>query len=189
MKKLFALLLCLVLSVSLVACGGADETTTADTNPTESSSEEAHDHTHINYKGQVQIFTPEDLSNIEGREWDFTYDQNGTTIYIYNNVTIDDMTFTQVQFTFNEDHNRISCTYSINKGTEEAPRDAADIAAEAAEVLQAYEQSIAKIYGEGLHSEQHGSQLVSWNDHTGNYMILTQINETTIQLAYYIYAK
>ncbi len=244
MKKIIALFLCLLLLVSLVACGKDKEKneekdkekdieTMTATVPTDSQSEgepdsaemtqdasaedeqttsalvedpsendeepsadeeepteaEAHDHTHINYKGQVQIFTPEDLVAIEGRECDFTYEQNGSTMYIYNNVTVDEMNFTQVQFTFNKDHNRVSCTYSVNKGTEEAPRDAAEIAAEVAEVLSSYEQSIAKIYGEGLRSEQHGSQLISWNDHTGNYMILTQINDTTVQLAYYIYSK
>ena len=199
MKKLFTLLLCLVLVLSLVACGGKDAETTSETvapeapsdtaEGSESVSEEAHDHTHINFNGQVTVFAPEALAGIVGRECDFTYDQNGSTMYIYNNVTVEGLLFTQVQFSFNEDHNRISCTYSANTGDAENPRDPAEISAEIQELLENYEKNIEAIYGEGAHSEQHGSSLVSWRDHTGNYIILTQINDTTIQLAYYIYAQ
>ena len=207
MKKFFALLLCLVLLISLVACGSPEEETTEKTentenvatesqnqsedqeNTEEAASEEAHDHTHINYKGQETVFAADALAQIEGRECDFTYEQNGNMIYIYNTVEVDGMSFKQVQFTFSEDHNRISCTYTVDKGTEEAPKAEEEIKAEVEKTLGDYEQALAAIYGEGARSEQHGYELVSWNDHSGNYIILTQINDTTVQVAYYIYAK
>ena len=153
------------------------------------NAEEAHDHNHIGYKGQVTVFTPDALAQIEGKECDFTYEQNGSTIYIYNAVEADGMSFTQAQFTFSEDHNRISCTYTVGAGTEEAPKDEETLKAEVSAILSSYEQSLVSLYGEGTRTEQHGYELVSWMDHTGNYIILTQINEKTVQVAYYIYAK
>lgn len=205
MKKLLALILCLSLLACMAACGVAEESEPANngesvsTEPSGSGEEpisteentagEEHDHNHISFNGQVQVFTPEQLTEVVGKEHDFTYDQNGKTIYIYNDLTVGALTFSQVQFTFNEDHNRISCTYSVDGGTEEAPRDAAQIESEALAVMESYEAAMVELYGEGTASEQHGTTLISWTDHTGNYIILTQINDTTVQLAYYIYAK
>ena len=197
MKKLLALLLCLAFMICLVACGEAEleekneqeeKGTEISQDSTQESGEE-HDHNHIGYKGQTTVFAPEALAQIEGKECDFTYEQNDATLYIYNNVVVDNMTFTQAQFSFAEDHNRISCTYTVDDGTEEAPKDAELIKTEVAELLSSCEQSLVALYGEGARSEQHGYELVSWRDHTGNYIILTQINDVTIQVAYYIYAK
>ena len=190
MKKLLALLLCLSMMLCLAACGqpeGEETTDTVTQSVSENVSEEEHDHNHIGYKGQEKIFTPEDMVSIEGRECDFTYEQNDSTLYIYNDVTVGEMSFTQVQFTFNEDHNRISCTYTVDAGTEEAPRSEEEIASDMAAAMSGYEQSLTALYGEGARSEQHGYELVSWRDHTGNYIILTQINDKTAQVAYYIY--
>lgn len=219
MKKLLALLLCLTMLVCLVACGGTEEKKKTDKESEESVSaepsgseespsggeavsnepsgseetpsgeEEEHDHNHISFNDQEQVFTVEQMPSIVGREHDFTYDQNGKTIYIYNDLTVGTLTFSQAQFTFNEDHNRISCTHTVDKGSEEAPRDAAEIESEVLSVMESYEDAMVALYGKGTVSEQHGATLISWTDHTGNYIILTQINDTTVQLAYYIYAK
>ncbi|MBE6985598.1 MAG: hypothetical protein E7434_08350 [Ruminococcaceae bacterium] len=208
MKQILSLLLCLVMLFALVACSNeksAEETTAApsnapidaettaapesnDDNASEEQPSEEHDHTHINYRGRQTMFTADDLSEIEGREYDFTYEQNGNPIYIYNNVTVDNMSFTQVQFSFSEANVRVSCTYTASKGTEEAPVSDEDIQKETDEKLASYKSALTAIYGEGAQGEQHGSTYTSWSDHSGNYIIMTRINETTVQVAYYICA-
>lgn len=191
MKKILALILCLALLTALAACG-SDETSVTASNegvtPTSetadvSDSSEEHDHTHINYRGRETVFTAEDLVEIEGREWDFTYDQSGSTIYIYNDVTVDELRFSQVQFSFTDSYARVSATYSAEQGATDE-----QILQDTEEAMQTYLDALTAIYGEGASGEQHGSTYVSWNDHSGNYIILTRINDTTIQVAYYIYA-
>lgn len=194
MKKILALILCLVVLTALAACGSDTAETTAATTeatteaPTSESaapseSADAHDHTHINYRGRETRFTADDLVAVEGRECDFTYDQNDSTIYIYNDVTVDELHFSQVQFSFAENYTRISATYS-------AAQDATEeqIKKDTEEAMQTYRDALTALYGEGATGEQHGSTYVSWSDHTGNYIILTQINDTTVQVAYYLYA-
>ncbi|MBE6928621.1 MAG: hypothetical protein E7467_09115 [Ruminococcaceae bacterium] len=207
MKKFLAIILCFAMLSVLVACKSeekpeiADPSESAATNestpPTASlpseelTSEDAneeHDHTHINYKGRVAVFTPEDLESIEGRACDFTYEQGENTLYIYNKVSADGMDFNQVQFSFGEDHVRVSATFSADKGTEEAPATAEQIKEQTENALKDFNSKLTAIYGEGSVGEQHGTSYTSWSDHTGNYIILTRINETTIQVAYYIYA-
>lgn len=192
MKKLIALILCLMMLTALVACADSGETTENTNaqaeNNTSSAEGEQHDHNHISYRDRVYVFTPEELAAIEGRDCDFTYEQNDSVIYIYNNIAVDGMDFTQAQFTFAEDHNRISCTYTADKGTDEAPRAAEELLADTEGQMTAYRAALTAKYGEGVESEQHGSKLISWSDHTGNYIILTRINDTTIQVAFYIYA-
>ena len=194
MKKLIALILCLMMLVSLAACGGEEAAPTEEDehvhteDTTTGEADEHADHNHISYREQQYVFTPEELTAIEGRECDFTYEQNESVIYIYNAIEVDGMDFTQAQFTFAEDHNRISCTYTADKGTEEAPRSEEDIFADTEGMMTAYRATLTEKYGEGVETEQHGSKLISWSDHTGNYIILTRINDTTIQVAFYIYA-
>lgn len=178
MKKLLVLLLCCLLLAALAACaeksdpapsGPPDTTSTAA--PSESS-DEAHDHNHIGYKGLESVnFTIEDAAAAEGRNPDFTVDQSDTTIYIYNDVTLDELTFTQVQYTFSETGNRISCTYTADSGLDT--------------VLESYKSAMTALYGE---PSEGGNDYptYTWHDHTANFVMLTQLNDTTVQLAFYL---
>ncbi|MGN1307441.1 MAG: hypothetical protein ACI4V3_07210 [Faecousia sp.] len=184
MKKILALLLCLLLLAALAACKdsasdtapssdastASEASTAADTTaqPTEED-----DHNHINYKGlEDASYTIDDVAAAEGREPDFSVDQSDTTIYIYNNVTLDALTFTQVQYTFSDTGNRISCTYTADSGLDE--------------ILEGYKSAMTDLYGtptEGNNS----NPVYTWRDgHTANYVMLTQLNETTVQLAFYL---
>ena len=185
MKKFLALLLCLLLLTALAACkDSASETdapsdapaATSDSSVTDTtvpSTEEAHKHKHVSYKGLVDAsYTIDDVAAVEGREPDFSVDQSGTTIYIYNNVTLDALTFTQVQFTFSDTGNRISCTYTADSGLDA--------------VLEEYKNAMTDLYGtpaEGMGSYPS----YTWRDgHTANFVMLTQLNDTTVQLAFYL---
>lgn len=188
MKKLIALLLCCVLPVCLLAACGTDgaETPETEANPsvatpadiaTEASASERvseaseeHDHEHINYKGlDAASYTLEDVVAAEGREPDFSFDVGETTYYAYNDVSLDELTFTQVQFSFSETGNRVSCTVSGDGGTDAA--------------LETIRAAMTAKFGEPSASEN----TYSWYDgHTANYAMLTVLNETTVQLAFYI---
>lgn len=180
MKKILALLLCLLLLTALAACKDSDsETDTSSEAPVstsdnaESSSGEMHDHNHISYKGlENASYTLEDVVAAEGREPDFSIDQGGATIYIYNSVTLDNLTFTQVQFTFSDTGNRISCTYTADSGLDK--------------MLESYKSAMTALYG--APSEGDGSSPnFTWHDgHTANFVMLTQLNDTTVQLAFYL---
>lgn len=188
MKKLIALLLCLVMLAALSACSKEEQSeTTTDPQPSQQEStqaQDAHDHVHINYRGIETRFTVEDMTALEGRECDYLYDQNGTTIYIYNEIEFDSLYFTQVQYSFTEAYDRVSCTY-----TADPELDAAQIEQDTERVLAEYKQILTDTFGEGTESEQHSGTYFNWIDHTNNYIILTRINETTIQVAYYICAE
>ena len=205
MKKILAIVLCLAMLFALAA--GSQEKTDAETTETTVASEEvtnavetdtateaatdatdadAHDHTHINYKGRETYFDQNDLVEIEGREWDFVYEQGEYNIYIYNELTVDEMDFTQAQFTFNGETARVSCTFSTAVGYEEQELTEDDIKTITEDKLAEYNTRLTELYGEGSSGEQHGSTYTSWSDHSGNYIILTRINETTVQVAYYI---
>ncbi len=213
MKKLLAIVLCLAMLFAFAACSEekpAEETTEApseahdhehdttaasenieapegsEASSDEDATAEAHDHTHINYKGREEYFDQNDLEEIEGRGCDFVYEQGEYNIYIYNGLTVDNMEFTQAQFTFNGTTARVSCTYSAAVGNEENPLSEEETKTVTEGKLAEYKKALTAIYGEGSTGEQHGSSYVSWSDHTGNYIILTRINETTVQVAYYI---
>lgn len=184
MKKMLALLLCLLLLTALAACkdsasdatpssdaAATDATTASDT--TAPTTEEEDDHNHVNYKGlEDATYTLEEVTLAEGRAPDFSVDQNDTTIYIYNNVTLDTLTFTQVQYTFLDTGNRISCTYTADSGLDE--------------VLESYKAVMTDLYG--TPSEGSGNApTFTWRDgHTANFIMLTQLNDTTVQLAFYL---
>ena len=109
----------------------------------------------------------------EGRAPDFSVEQGDTTLYIYNNVTMDDLTFTQVQFTYGETGNRISCTYTADSGLDA--------------VMDEYREAMTTIYGAANVDSADAPTFWTWRDgHTANYVMLTQINDTTVQLAFYI---
>lgn len=190
MKKLLALLLCCILLLCLLAACGSDdadapteapatELTPADIETEALASDaategtEEHEHTHVNYKGlQTADYTIDDVVAAEGREPDFTFEADNTTYYAYNDVTLNDLTFTQVQFSFSDTGNRISCTCSGDEDT--------------ATVTERILQSVTAQFGEPSGS---GSSY-SWHDgHTSNYAMLTVLNETTVQLAFYFYAE
>lgn len=182
MKKLFAILLCCVLLVGLLtACGGdtADPDTSAaapSDGATEASAADpateapAEHNGHINYKGlETADFTLDDVIAVEGREPDFSFDAADTTFYAYNDVAMDDLTFSQVQFSFSDTGNRISCTCSGDEDT--------------AVVMERIRDALTAQYGEPSGSDS----MYSWSDgQTANYVMLTKLNETTVQLAYYI---
>lgn len=186
MKKLISLLLCCGLLICLLSACGAGEP--ASETPTEASATEVtpadiateadaqtdaseeHDHVHINYKGlETADYTLDDVIAAEGREPDFSFDVDDQTFYAYNNVTLNDLTFTQVQFSFSDTGNRISCTCSGDEDT--------------AAVTEHILASLTAQFGEPSASES----TYNWHDdHTSNYAILTVLNETTVQLAFYI---
>lgn len=169
MKRLLLILLgCLLL---LAACGGKDarQQTEKAAGASSSASSEEHDHNHINYKGlQQSNVTQEDMQTTEGREPDFNFESNGQTIYAYNDVSMDELHFTQVQYTFGEGTCRISCTFTGASGAEEA--------------YQSYQNAMTALYGEPSDS----AAILSWHDHTSNFIMLTKLNETTVQLAFYL---
>ncbi len=176
MKKLLVLLLCCVLLAALAACAEKTEPS-APSEPSVSpapseSGGETHDHNHIGYKGLENAgFTMEDVAAAEGRNYDFSVEQSDTTIYIYNDVKLDDLTFTQVQYTFGETGNRISCTYTADSGLDT--------------VLESYKSAMTALYGEPSEGGN-AYPTYTWHDHTANYVMLTQLNDTTVQLAFYI---
>ncbi len=194
MKKLISLLLCCALLVCLLAaCGGknpsapdasaetsATVVTPADiaTEPTasepvtEATEEHANDHVPVNYKGlEAADYTLEDVIAVEGRQPDLTYElDETTTLYIYNDVTLGDLLFSQVQFSFGDAYNRISCTCG---GDEEQ-----------SVTIDRILQSMTAQFGEPSES----GDTYRWGDgHTANYATLTALNETTVQLAFYFY--
>lgn len=187
MKKIIALLLCCFLCLSLFAgCNqDADQPTdhTHDENgnhveepsSSEAPTQEDHsDHNHVNYKGlSSAAATLEDVAAAEGREADFSFEAGGTTYYAYNNVSLDALTFTQVQYSFNEGYVRISCTYSADGVLEE--------------IYSLWEQEMTGLYGESSALNADGS-VIKWADHTGNYVTLTYLNDTTVQLCFYLTA-
>lgn len=189
MKKRMALLLCCALLVCLLAACGADksapdastETPVSELTPADIETDapasdgedhEEHDHVHINYKGLTTAdYTLDDVVALEGREPDLTYDvDETTTLYIYNDITLNDLLFTQVQFSFADAYNRISCTCSGDEDT--------------AVVMDRILQSMTTQFGEPAASET----TYTWRDgHTSNYAMLTVLNETTVQLVFYLY--
>ena len=113
------------------------------------------------------------MAAAEGREADFSFDVGETTYYAYNNVTMDALSFTQVQYSFNEGYVRISCTYSAEADLEE--------------IYSLWEQEMSGLYGASSALSEDGS-VIKWADHTGNYVTLTYLNDTTVQLCFYLTA-
>lgn len=190
MKKILALFLCMLLVFGLAACGVETEPeASASDDPAETAeaptseqaetpadietipTEEVHDHLHINYKGlEKKSATLEDVAQAEGREPDFDFASGENTVYAYNNVTADGVSFTQVQFTFGADNVRISCTVS-GENTEEG--------------MTLCRDAMTTLYGDPTES----GGIFTWRDHTGNFVTLMTLNETTVQLAYYLCAE
>lgn len=185
MKKLFALLLCCVLVVSLLAACIYDEpasddpksatpanletdapdTTAADT-PTETPEE--HDHAHINYKGlETADYTIDDVIAVEGREPDFSFEVGEATYYAYNDVALGGLAFAQVQFSFPEAGNHISCTCKYEN--------------DPTAVMDQIREALTAEFGEPTGS----GDSYSWSDgHTANRVRLVVLNDDTVQLAF-----
>lgn len=172
MKKILALLLCCVLVVGLfAACQDATTPTESETDHVfdETAPQEEHNHNHVNYKGLTAAATTlEDVVAVEGREADFSFEANGVTYYAFNNVTMDGLSFSQVQYSFG-DHVRISCTSTTD---------------DPAGVEASWNEAMTALYG--APSESDG--MIRWADHTGNFITLTQLNEDTVQLCFYLVA-
>ncbi len=183
MKKLIVLTLCLALLIScFAACKSGKDNTTGSTVaagttvPAESATDPQPpaDATRINYKGlETATFTEAEMKAAEGRDQDFDVPQGDAVMYIYNNVTLDTLAFTQVQYTFSEQFNRISCTY-----TGEGP-DA---------TLENYKAAMTAIYGEPTSSTTgDGQTIYSWHDGvSANYLQLMLLNADTVQLVFYL---
>lgn len=176
MKKLLTLSLLLLLA-ALTACGGkndaqnnAQSDTPSTTAATQPSEEEAP---RIHYKELTAASaTLEDMERAEGRAPDFTIEQDKQTLYIYNNVEMDGLYFTQVQYSFGETGCRVSCTYT-NEG---------DLAG----VSKEFEDAMTALYGEPAVSEIF-PPIYTWRDgSTANYVTLMQLNDTTLHLAFYL---
>lgn len=185
MKKILAFLLCCVLTVSLFAACGADdgapppfaaadetnavsEETDAAADETNAAAEAAED-SGINYKGLFsRKVTLEDVKAVEGRDPDFDFAAGDTTYYVYNDVSMDGMTFSQVQFSFGEDSVRVSCTASADEGP--------------SAIIESWKTALTTSYGEP--SDSNGT--FTWQDGSGNYLMLCALNDTTAQLAFYL---
>lgn len=184
MKKTLALLLCCVLTLGLfAACSAgdgiappfvspADIAATTDAAASESAPDTVEE-SGINYKGlSSRSVTLDDVIKAEGREPDFEYAvDETTTYYIYNDVTLYDLTFEQMQVSFEEDKVRLSCTSTSAEGP--------------SALVTAWAQSLSDHYG--APSESGGNY--TWHDSTGNYLMLCVLNDTTAQLAFYLYAE
>lgn len=189
MKKLIALLLCCSLCICLLAACGSDEPETdvteavasvatpsdietaasASEAPTEATeAPEEHEHAHINYKGlETADFTLDDVAAVEGREPDFSFPVGDSTYYAYNDVTLGSLTFGQVQFSFTETGNHISCTCKY-EGDPTA-------------VVDEIREAMTAEFGEPTGSDNS----YSWLDgHTANHLRLTVLNDDTVQLAF-----
>lgn len=186
MKKFLVIFLSILLLVTLfTGCGketdsteshdhdhGQENQPTQTVAPSSSAAPEDHDHNHINYKGlSTKSYALEDVTAAEGAEPAFSFDTNNITYYVYKDVALEELRFSQVQHSFMGDYNRVSCTSS----------DSGDPAA----VLADWEQAMTALYGQPSVSD---NNLLRWSDHTGNYVTLTQLNETTVQLCYYFVA-
>ena len=190
MKKLIALLLCCALLFCLLAAC-SDDTSDPDasedvsvatpsdietdpTDPTDASdapateAPEEHDHAHINYKGlETADYTLDDVVAAEGRQPDFSFPVGESTYYAYNDVTLGDLTFAQVQFSFTDKGNHISCTCKY-EGDPTA-------------LIDQIREALTAEFGEPTGS----GDSYSWADgHTDNHARLVVLNEDTIQLAF-----
>lgn len=201
MKKLIALLLCCVLCLSLFACTKEPAETEAPTDhiheenddheagtqpsedlsgeeeePTESqpAADDHSDHAHINYKGLTSgATTLADVEAAEGKAPDFSFESNGVTYYAYKDVSFNHFEFSQVQISFSEDYVRISCTYTAEEGLDE--------------IYAQWNETMIHDFGEPSQISEN-ENVTKWTDHTGNHVTLSQLNETTVQLCYYLVA-
>lgn len=173
MKKILTLTLCLALLLALLAaCGGENDETTAP-NATGTPTETERVTVPISFRGlQSATYTEADMIAAMGGAPDFVYEQQGSDLHVYNDVGLDGLTFSQVQFSFDEGSNRISCTYSVGGDLQAAFQD--------------YQSAMTGLYGEPSLSEQTQYPIYTWYDgQTENYVMLTYINEMTVQLVYY----
>ena len=189
MKKILALILCGLLCLSLFACNNAPAEVEDDHSghdhveeeiqqPSEETGNEAaddhSDHHHVNYKGLTSgATTLADIEAVEGKAPDFSFEAGGNTYYAYNNVTFDNLTFDQVQISFNEGYVRISCTRTSESGLDE--------------IYAGWDAAMREMFGDPAQISE-TENVAKWADHTQNFVTLTQLNETTVQLCYYLCA-
>lgn len=174
MKKTLALILSIfMLAAMLVACGS--ETPTTDDNDNNSASDESTDNStpRITYKELNDgSYTIENMQVAEGREPDATTEtSDGTALYLYNNVAFESVTFTQVQYTFTEERNKIACTITAE--------DELDAQQETLLTL------MTDLYGTPTQSQtSDGDTIYTWRDSTQNFVTLMKVNDKTVQLAF-----
>lgn len=188
MKRILLALLCL--SLLLAACSkkktpsepSASQTVTQSEAPseplspaqltqtpaTEASEEPPATESGIAYRSLSGASTVEDMEAAEGRAPDFSFESNGTTVYAYNDVTLPDgLFFTQVQFSFQPDYVRVSCTYTAQENLD-------TVRGEWCAVM------------DGRYGASAAGNTQTWSDAHGSYAMLTQLNDTTLQLAFYL---
>ncbi|MBQ3355926.1 MAG: hypothetical protein IJG45_02255 [Oscillospiraceae bacterium] len=186
MKKLFALLLCCAMLACLfTACiddvsdldaakDGASVATPSDAATEASSASDAtdaseeHEHEHVNYKGLDDgAITLEDVIAAESREPDFSFEVGEETYYAYNDVTLGDLTFMQVQVSFREAGARISCKCRY--------------ADDPADVMDQIREAMTAQFGEPAAS---GDSYTWLDGHTPNRARLSVLNEDTVELVF-----
>lgn len=200
MKKMIAVLLLLTMLLTLAACATKEKaspskedeksssslegTTTAPLQEVDPSEDVHEGHHHIAYRGVSHRFDLEEMERIEAKPCDYSSESNGTTLYIYNNISFDGLDFTQIQYTFSDASTRVSCTHSVSSDLSEEER-----AAELAELRQKDTAILNGLYGEGNEAENSGGiPTVSWRDDIGNYILMMQLNDTTLQVCFYLCA-
>ena len=192
MKKIICILLSVLLTCALLAgCANDGQTAATATTGTDvpletlSSTTEASTAAEddfvagIHYKGiAAMAVDTATLEAAEGRAFDAETTIDEKPMYIYNNVTYLDLSFSQLQCILYSDKATITLTYALSEGeTVESALDAVNSAASA-------------VFGQPSVSEtSSGSQIYTWRDSTvnDNYLCLYANGETELKLSFYLF--
>lgn len=185
MKRIFAMLLCLMMLVTLFAgCNDGEETQTPTessapvTEPTETEPDEDEETEYegIAYNGLYEAaLSPDDVVQAEGREADVTVDgEDDSTTMIYHDGECFGIAFDQVQYSIFDDHTQVTCCYALKEGESME------------EVLETMRAAVTAEYGEGTDvTTSGGTEMTTWSDGvTNNRVRLYPLNETDIRLQF-----
>lgn len=192
MKKTICMLLSVLLTCALFAgCANEAPTTTTETEipvetlstteaPTEVPAETAEaEVSGIHYKGICdRSADTAALEAAEGRAFDIETTINESPMYIYNNVTYLDLSFSQLQCIRYSDKTTITLTYPLSG--EETVDGALDTVSSA----------VSAVFGQPSVSEtSSGGQIYTWRDSTvnDNYLCLYANGETELKLSFYLF--
>lgn len=192
MKKIICILLSVLLTCALfTGCANDGQTAATATTGTDvpletlSSTTEAPTAAEddfvagIHYKGiAAMAVDTAALEAAEGRAFDAETTIDEKPMYIYNNVTYLDLSFSQLQCILYSDKATITLTYALSEGeTVESALDAVNSAASA-------------VFGQPSVAETtSGSQIYTWRDSTvnDNYLCLYANGETELKLSFYLF--